>query len=244
MSGIAVALDHVGIVVRDLAAARAAWTEAGFAPSPSGRIMLGQGYIDLLAQDPTKPSATLTAMLAQGEGAHVLSLRVADAEAAAVRLRQAGFDAHLVENARQGDAGGTARFRRVPLTDALPRLQLIEHRTPEIVWHPTLLPQPNGAAALTEVVVVAEPPAVFAARLSRLAGCGLSPTDGGFLLPLDGGAVRVLSPDAFHRLWQAAAPPGPSPRIAAVVLRGPTSAHRQFPGLDLRIIPPDGTAPG
>ena len=97
MSGTATALDHVGIVVRDAAAARAAWEAAGFAPTPRGRDMLRQGYIELLAQDAAKPSATLAAMLAQGEGAHVLSLRAADADAAAARLRRIGFDAELIE---------------------------------------------------------------------------------------------------------------------------------------------------
>jgi hypothetical protein len=251
VSGTATALDHLGIVVRDLAAARAAWEAAGFAPTPGGRIMLRHFYIELLAQDPIKPSATLTAMLARGEGAHVLSLRVADADEAAARLRQAGFDAAIIENERPseergGDAGGTARFRRVPLTDALPRLQLIEHLTPEIVWHQALLAQPNGAASLAEIVVVADPPAEFAARLSRVAGRGLAPApaDGGFLLKLDHGAVRVLGQDAFRRLWPGATPPAGTPRLAALVLRGTTPAHRHFPGLDLRIIAPDATAPG
>ncbi len=244
MSGTASALDHVGVVVRDMAVARRAWEAAGFAPTPGGRIMLRQGYIELLAQDAAKPSATLAAMLAQDEGAHVLSLRVADAGAAAARLARAGFAAEVLENSRPGEAGGVARFRRVPLTDALPRLQLIEHATPEAVWHPALLAQRNGALTLAEVVAVADPPAVFAARLSRVAGRGLAPTDGGFLLPLAEGAVRVLGPDAFRRLWPGAAARAHLPRLAALVLRGAEAASRQFAGLDLQILGPDAEAPG
>lgn len=244
MSGTASALDHVGVVVRDMAVARRAWEAAGFAPTPGGRIMLRQGYIELLAQDAAKPSATLAAMLAQDEGAHVLSLRVTDAGAAAARLARAGFAAEVLENSRPGEAGGVARFRRVPLTDALPRLQLIEHATPEAVWHPALLEQRNGALALAEVVAVADPPAVFAARLSRVAGRGLAPTDGGFLLPLAEGAVRVLGADAFRRLWPGAAAAAHLPRLAALVLRGTATASRQFAGLDLRILGPDAEAPG
>ena len=244
MSGTASALDHVGVVARNAAAAREAWREAGFAPTPGGRIMLRHGYIELLARDATKPSATLTAMLAQGEGAHVLSLRVADADAAAARLARAGFAAEVVENSRPGEAGGVARFRRVPLADALPRLQLIEHATPEAVWHPALLDQPNGALALDEVVAVAAPPAGFAARLSRAAGRGLAPVGGGFLLPLDRGAVRVLSPEALSRQWPGAAPPGKLPRLTALVLRGKAARTFHFPGLELRILAPGEAAPG
>jgi Glyoxalase-like domain len=238
------ALDHVGVVVRDVAAARLAWEAAGFAPTPGGRIMLRQGYIEMLAQDAAKPSATLAAMLAQGEGAHVLTLRVADAEAAAARLARAGFAVQVVENSRPGEAGGIARFRRVPLADAAPRLQLIEHATPETVWHPALLDHGNGALALVEAVAVADPPATFAARLSRVAGRGLVPADGGFLLPLAKGAVRVLSPDAFRRLWPGAAPLPHLPRLAALVLRGKAPASLRFAGLELRILGPDSQAPG
>lgn len=246
MTGVATALDHVGVVVRDLATATAEWRGAGFAPTPGGRIMLRRGYIELLAQDPARPSATITAMLAAGEGAHVLSLAVADAGAAEARLRHAGFAVAMAENTRQGDADGSglARFRRVPLTDALPRLQLIEHLTPEVVWHPALLGQPNGAEALVEVVAVADKPAAFAARLSRVAGRALAPCDGGFLLPLDGGAVRVLSPEAFGRLWQAPAPAVPLPRLAALVLRGAAPARLAFPNLAVRLLAPGEAAPG
>ncbi len=246
IGGVALALDHVGVAVHDITAARAAWTRAGFALTPGGRIMLRQGYVELLAQDGARPSTTLAAMLAQGEGAHVLSLRVAEADAAAARLRCAGFAAEVLENSRPGEAprSGTARFRRVPLTDALPRLQLIEHATPAVVWHPDLLEQPNGVLALAEVVVVADPPACFAARLSRVAGRGLAPTDGAFLLRLDHGAVRVLSPDAFRRQWPEAAPPRSLPRIAALALRGTAAASLHFCGLHLRILAPADTAPG
>jgi hypothetical protein len=249
VSGTALALDHVGVVVRDVAAARRTWEAAGFAPTPGGRIMLRQGYLELLAQDAAKPSATLAAMLALGgagggEGAHVLSLRVADAQAAAARLARAGFATEVLENSRPGEAGGAARFRRVPLTDALPRLQLIEHATPETVWHPALLDQPNGALALAEVVAVADPPAVFAARLSHFAGRGLVPADGGFLLALAEGAVRVLGPDGFRHLWPGAALPAHLPRLAALILRGTTAVSVQFPGLELRILGPGTQAPG
>ncbi|MDE2334463.1 MAG: VOC family protein [Rhodospirillales bacterium] len=246
MIGAACALDHVGIVVHDVAAARAAWASAGFAPTPAGRIMLQGSYLEFLTQNPAEPSTTLAAMLAQGEGAHVLSLRVADADAAAARLRRAGFRADLVESTRAGEAAGSgvARFRRVPLTDMLPRLQLIEHLTPDVVWHPALTGQPNGARTLAEVVIVADPPALFAARLSRVAGRSLVPADGGFLLPLEQGAVRVLSPEALRRDWPEAPVAPTLPRLVAMTMHGAVAMRHPFPGLALRVRAAGGTAPG
>ena len=66
--------------------------------------------------------------------------------------------------------GGLARFARLPLTDAEPRVQLLHHLTPELVWQKQFLRHPNHAVALEAVVIVADPPAVLAARLSRAAG--------------------------------------------------------------------------
>lgn len=216
-TGLATGIDHVGVVVRDLAAASAAWAAAGFAPSGAGNrlVMLHGGYVELLADDPAQPSATLARMLAQGEGAHVLSLRVDDAAAAASRL---GLAAGLVENSRPADParpdGPQARFRRLPLTDQDPRLQLIEHRTPELVWQPGWLTHPNGARALETVTMRAEHPAPLAARLSRLAGLPVTPDpEGGYALAIRDGLVRIL--------------PGSGPaRIIGVGLRGSGAARR------------------
>jgi catechol 2,3-dioxygenase-like lactoylglutathione lyase family enzyme len=223
---LAVGLDHVGIVVRDLARASAAWAALGFAPV-GGRIMLGQGYLELLADDPARPSATLARFLAQGEGAHVLSLRVASAEAAAARLARAGLDAELLAADRAADPdrpdGPRARFLRLPLTDADPRLQLIEQQTPELVWQQRFLAHPNGATALTGVTLTAASPAAMAARLSRVAGRPVAPQANGYRLALPQGRIDILPGD------------GP-PRITRVTLRAPTSRTMSLPGLTVALL--------
>jgi hypothetical protein len=206
--GVATGIDHVGVVVRDLAAASAACVAAGFAPSGEGGrlIMLRHGYIELLADDPARPSATLARMLAQGEGPHVLSLRVADAAAATTRLARAGFTADLLRSERPSEPGGpAARFRRVPLTDADPRLQLIEHETPEVVWQERWLAHPNGAAGIESVTLRTADPAAMAARLSRAAGRPVQPDpEGGYVLRLGRERVRVLPGEGAARITEVA----------------------------------------
>lgn len=220
-AGLAIGLDHVGIVVRDMAQASAAWAALGFAPS-GGRIMLRQGYLELLADDPARPSATLARFLAQGEGAHVLSLRVPSAEAAAARLARTGMDAALLSADRAADPdqpdGPRARFLRLPLTDADPRLQLIEHQTPELVWQQRFLAHPNGATALTGVTLTAANPATMAARLSRVAGRPVVPEANGYRLAMPQGDIHVLPGD------------GP-PRITRIAVRAPTGRTTAVTGL-------------
>lgn len=224
-------LDHVAVVAADLDAAEAAWRRLGFALTPravhadaagvptgtaNATAMFRQGYVELLAVvDPARPSGTIARFLGRGPGIHILSLAMADEAAALARLRCAGFDTALAETARDG-----ARFARLPLTDADPRLQLIRHLTPELVWQERFLSHPNRAAALDAVVVLDDPPARFAARLSRAAGVALVPDPlGGYALGLQAGKVRVLPPEALGTIFPGATPPPFLPWIAGVVLR-------------------------
>ena len=90
MSGLATALDHVGVAVPDLDVAAAEWQALGFAVQPllphmaggtptgtgNRNIMLGEGYIELLATiDPAKPSGTIARFLARHTGSSPASTR-------------------------------------------------------------------------------------------------------------------------------------------------------------------------
>lgn len=234
MAGAASGLDHVAVVVRDLEAARAEWAGLGFALTPTAAhadaagtptgtanscAMMRRGYVELLAVvDPARPSRTVAGFLERYEGAHILSLAVDDAPAAQARLRRAGLEAELAATAR--DTGqGVARFERLPLAAARPRLQLIRHLTPGLVWREEQLVHPNGAAALEEIVIAAEPPAELAALLSRLAGRPVLPDPaGGFALALPVGRVRVLPPEGLGGVFPGVAIPA-LPFVAGVVVR-------------------------
>lgn len=229
MSGLATALDHVGVAVPDLGAAAAEWAAIGFTVQPlaahrdrgvptgtgNRNIMLREGYVELLATiDPARPSGTLARFLAHHTGIHVLTLATGDADAASVRLGVAASRSSRAADPLAPD-GPQASFIRIPLTDADPRLQLLQHLTPELVWQERFLDHANRATALREVIVAAEAPAPFVARLSRAAGRAVVPDPlGGYALRLGapgqgGGQVRVLAPEAAAGLLPGVAMPGP-----------------------------------
>lgn len=220
---LATGLDHVGIAVHDLNAAAAAFEALGFQVTPAAPhlpggitgnrcVMLGQGYLELLGViAPAGRSATVEQFLGRYQGIHVISLAIDDAEAAGKRL---GLE--VIGSERATD-GGLARFARVALTALTPRLQLIQHLTPELVWRAEDCVHPNGAQALAAVVMTAESPAIAAADLARTAGRVLVPDpDGGYALRLGSGEVRVL--DDITAMFPGLAVPS-QPFVAGVVIK-------------------------
>lgn len=238
MNGAATGLDHVGVAVPDLTAAASEWEALGFTVQPlaphmdegkptgtgNRNIMLAEGYIELLATiDPARPSATIARFLAHHTGIHVLTLAMRSESATMNRILRAGFDAKITISARPVDPDNPnaprPEFSRIPLTDADPRLQLLRHITPELVWQERFLAHPNRARALREVIVAADPPAAFAARLARAAGLPVRPDPaGGYTMRLPCGAVRVLPPDAAARLLPGAVVPA-LPAILGLVVQ-------------------------
>jgi catechol 2,3-dioxygenase-like lactoylglutathione lyase family enzyme len=238
--GVAAGLDHVGVACADLDAAAAEWEGLGFrltglarhmargpdgAMAPTGTanrcVMLAQGYVELIAVvDPGRRSATLERFLARYAGIHVVTLATPDAAAAAGRLRRAGFATELIESERPaGLEGRQARFSRLPLTEAEPRLQLLQHHTPELVWREEELRHPNRAASLEQVIIAANAPAELAARLSRASGVAVLPDPlGGYVLKLAQGQVRVLPQAALGAVLPGVSVPS-LPFVAGIALR-------------------------
>lgn len=100
---VSVALDHVGVVTRDLAALAEQYEQLGFTLTPlarqaDGRIgnrcaMLQGSYIELLAVvDPKARSATLDRFLQRYAGIHVLAFSIDDPQSALARLRRARIE--------------------------------------------------------------------------------------------------------------------------------------------------------
>ena len=208
MSG-AAALDHVGVVTRDLSALAEQFERLGFTLTPfartaDGRIgnrcaMLREGYIELMAVSGGAGSATLERLLARYAGIHVLAFAVDDTRAEAERLRRAGIDAAPVSVLERGmdDAepdGPRALFAVIPLPEQPEgRINLIHHLTPGVLWQERFLRHGNNATGLAEVVVAVADPAESAARFSRLVGSVVVPDPaGGFALDLPRGRVRLL----------------------------------------------------
>jgi hypothetical protein len=137
--------------------------------------MLATGYIELLFTTADTPLAQeFAAALAGYSGVHLAAFSVADAGAAHARLEDAGFPMRpLVRFQRpvETESGpGIAAFTVVRVaraTFAEGRVQLLTHRTENTVWQKRWLSHPNGALALTDLVIVAADVAEAATRFER-----------------------------------------------------------------------------
>lgn len=217
--GVAIGLDHVGIVGADLDELAGRFEAMGFHVTPaamhaSGRtanrcVMLRDGgYLELIATVPGRNSTTLDRFLAIGPGAHILALEIADEAAALERLRLAGItpvDATITE--RDAEPGGArARFALImPPDPPEGRMLLIRHLARELLWRPDNCSHRNEAIALTEAVYATDAPAATMTWMSRIAGRPAEPDPlGGYRINLARGRVRILPRAASATLFPGA----------------------------------------
>ena len=219
-------LDHVGHFVRDPHAAGRALARAGFAPTPvsiqvvpdadgtprpSGTgnvtVMFSRGYIEALFKTADTPlGRELDAALARHGGVHLAAFSVADAAAAHRRLASAGFRMQpLVHMQRPVDTGGAPGIAAFTLARLEPRqmpegrIQILTHRTEAMVWQPRWLSHPNGAVALTSVIIVVADAEEAAGRFARFTGREAMPSPLGQTIELDRGRVQLMTAEAFTR---------------------------------------------
>src|SRR5262249_16949875 len=190
---------HLAHFVRDSEAAGCALVQAGFAPAPlsiqsnpdpSGgppqltgtgnmTVMFRRGYVEILFKTSETPLAgELDAALQRQQGAHLVACAVADAGEAHARLGASGFRVRpLVQMQRPvetetGPATAAFTIARVEPGDmAEGRIQILTHRTEQAVWQPRWLTHPNGAVALTDVVLAVSDVEEVAERFARFTGC-------------------------------------------------------------------------
>jgi len=107
------AIDHLGIAVRSLAAAKSIYEKLGMTVSPEETVEaeqvrvvmvpVGESRFELL--EPTSESSVIAKFIAKrGEGLHHVSLRVPDLSAAVAKLKQDGV--RLVSEEIKVGAGG------------------------------------------------------------------------------------------------------------------------------------------
>jgi Glyoxalase-like domain len=217
-------LDHVGHFVRDPQAASRALARAGFAPTPvsvqvvpdpeaaprptgTGNVtaMFSRGYIEVLFKTAdTALGGELEAALARHAGVHLAAFAVADAVAGHRRLASAGFRmqplVHMQRPIETGGAPGIAAFTLARLeTGQMPegRIQILTHRTEAMVWQPRWLSHPNGAVALTDVIIAARDLEEAVRRFARFTGRKAIPSPSGEIIELDRGRVQLVSAEAF-----------------------------------------------
>ncbi|MGA9801095.1 MAG: methylmalonyl-CoA epimerase [Terriglobales bacterium] len=106
-------IDHIGVAVKSLAAAKAIYEKLGLNLSPEETVEaeqvrvvmvpLGESRLELL--EPTSENSVIAKFIAKrGEGLHHVSLRVPDLEAAVERMKKDGV--RLVSDQIKIGAGG------------------------------------------------------------------------------------------------------------------------------------------
>ena len=163
-------IDHVVIAARDLDRAEAQYHRLGFALTPRGHhlklgsynhcAMFAEDYLELLAQG-TPPRPALERFLKAREGILGIALRTADARQTFAEMRNHGIAiAEPVDFGRPVDTPNGKREARFATTEidngatAGLRVFFCEHKTPELVWLPQYMNQPNGVTGLAGLVVV------------------------------------------------------------------------------------------
>lgn len=209
-------LDHLVVLVRDLAASAEAWRRLGFTVSPRGEhsanlmtanhtILFGPNYIELLAVTGEAPSnARWRRTLRAREGLAGAALALTDADRAAATL---GRDVRRFGRPVAMPDGTTieARFAVFDIDDdAAPDLRLFacQHLVREATWAPGLTGHANTAVAVARVELAVDNPAAVTARLAELSGGNAQ-------------AFEAITPAVFRDRHGVAPAAGP----AAIVIR-------------------------
>ncbi|MFW5833971.1 MAG: VOC family protein [Pseudomonadota bacterium] len=232
-------IDHVIVLVRDLDAAETLWWSLGFRPTPRGvhsphmgthntTIVLGDAtYVELMAvHTPTSANAGERAFLEEREGLFGFVGKTDDARAAAKVFEAAGFGpCEALDFGRPVDlptGPAEARFSVArPQPGAAPGAVFFvcQHHTPEAVWRPDHLDQPNGVAGLVELVGVARDLDAVAHGYARLMHGQVRRFTDAVAIGETGPALRFLTPEALRRRFGAVIEPlvGTAPALVALV---------------------------
>lgn len=224
-------LDHLAVVVPDLARARENYRRLGFRLTPQsshkGRLtpdgpvelwgagnhctMFQEGYFEIYGiTDRARHHQHVNDYLAKYQGLHLIAMGCDNADATrqdlATRLDQTKDVIEVQRDVPYGEGTRLGRFRILHLPDgAFPEADLffIEHPTRDVLWQPELLDQPNGVTGLAGVTVCSEDPAGTLDRLATI--LGLQPTADRFAL--ETGFIEILSAPSFTEKFNGAAVP-------------------------------------
>ena len=212
-------IDHVVVVVSDIAKAERTWQRLGFAVQPRGfhkklgtanhLMIFGDNYFELIGVvEPNEFNASRREMLAKsGEGLANAALRTDSADVAHKTWTDADLQPDAVlEFDREVEISGRkerAAFRTVRLGTKRAKLLgyfVCEHRTPQFVYRPEWAQHPNGVKALAGAVVIAEDPFLDEDYVTRVFGAKSVKRIGGDLLVESGGTpIRFMTRARFEQ---------------------------------------------
>jgi catechol 2,3-dioxygenase-like lactoylglutathione lyase family enzyme len=239
-------IDHLVLCVRDLDRARDFYGRLGFTTTPRATHPFGTGnslaqfkgnFIELLAV--VEPEKIVAAPLGQfsfadhnrrflesGEGMAMLAFASDDARRDREEFARKGLDTYPVfDFARQATLPDGRRvrvaFSLAYVTDR--RLAGIaffvcQQHAPEYFWKPDYQRHANGATAISEVVLVVDAPASFAAFFGKLqSDAAVDVAAQALTVTTARGRIVVLDPAKFSARFPAATArmAGRSPRFAA-----------------------------
>jgi catechol 2,3-dioxygenase-like lactoylglutathione lyase family enzyme len=230
-------IDHVVIDVRDrMDEAMQRFAALGFRLTPRGHHTLGSinhlamfatDYLELLgfgADGGARPELTPFPV-----GLNGLVFKTGDAMAVHEHAAAAGLPILSVQSFSRpvviDDATREARFRTTrldPAKVAMGRVYFCEHQTPELVWRPEWQAHPNGATAITRVVIATADPRRSAGLFRDLFGAdAVADRNGRQVVTAGMARVELSPPDAVRaELGDAAADPaGRAEHMAALEIR-------------------------
>jgi catechol 2,3-dioxygenase-like lactoylglutathione lyase family enzyme len=261
-------LDHVVIDVRDrIDEAARCFRSMGFRLTPRGHHTLGSvnhlamfatDYLELLGFG--EGGAARADLARFPAGLNGLVFKTADAELTHRGAAAAGLPVLPVQSfSRPVELAGEARDARFrttrldPAQVAMGRVYFCEHLTPDLVWRPEWQSHPNGASAITRVVIATAYPRHTARLFWGLFGDdAVADRNGSQIVRAGTAEVELSAPDAVAAEFgeTAVLPTGRSEYMAALGIRVRSLPEagkylRDVPGLRAephRLVVPAGAA--
>jgi len=225
------AIDHLGVVGRDIGALVTTYTRLGFTPTEpvplmglvdgepvplgqdSAHLIFADSYVELSGVTSTDPNHHLAPWLERRHGLHILAFGSSDADTAHAMLTQQGLEVPAVQGASRhvtyGTRHGDAKFKWFKAPDSLGDegfVCLVEQVTPDLVFQPPENGHPNGALSVTGVTLLSDDPAESIKRFEAYPGAApLNETQ----LDFDGQVLTFLDQSTFTDHFEAS--PGLAP---------------------------------
>ena len=230
-------LDHVVVDVRDrMDEAARVFAALGFQLTPRGYHTLGSmnhlamfatDYLELLGFG--EGGASRPELAPFPIGLNGLVFKTNDADVVHAHALAAGLPILAVQSfSRPVELDGAhadARFRTTRLDPgriAMGRVYFCEHRTPELVWRPEWQSHPNGARAISRVIVATGDPRRTASLFRALFGPdAVTERETGCLVRAGSAQVELTVPGAIAEEFgnASAAPGGRTEYLAALELK-------------------------